>query len=348
MRYGKLTRAEFHALADSWLEMLGGDDQLLRALIANRLGQPDFQMPKYGMISEGQLEALLNIVLGSAGGAEMLDDILKRRLVLEWKRVKPLLVSLSDGRCIPEDLDDKVLPPNTSFKLGQTDFSESSVSTHLSLTQKFYPFPDARFPSLDEVMTRFQKILQWLNSPENQENGVVNLLKGAHFLGIMPQTKVDDLGELVEALAEAAGRSYLKQYPERAFNNYRKGELKGLVGVAEGVRYQQFLQRLSEGSLIWLSFRTCLQGFSLPAARQQEGKMPEPLILCGAVDTAMDVLAYPEILACNYQTVGQDCSANTWRSGRSLFFQAVDGRLGFDGRFLGAGESCSSGFLLPA
>ncbi len=345
MRYGKLglTRSLFYAYFDA-LVRAHGEQEALR-LLQTSAQWPGFQAPKYGDITEGRLEALLNIIFGGIG-EQYLEDILKRRLVPEWKRVERLLMD-SVGRCIPEDLEDTVLPPNTSFKLEQADFKPTSVSARLDALREFYPISGAEFPSLDEVMTRFEQIQKWLQSPRNQESGVVNLLQGAHFLGIMPKIKVDDLGAFVEMLVEAAGQRYKKQYPERQFHNYRRGELKGKVGIAEGARYGNFMRRASKRSSVWLSFRACLQGYSIPAAREQEKKMPERLILCGAVDTAMDIMAYPEILARSFQTVGQDCSANTFSSAdHSLYFEADGGYLGFDDRDLDANGSCSGGLLL--
>lgn len=346
MRYGnlKLNRSLFLAHFDA-LVRAHGEPEALRQL--NVLVQrPDSQPPKYGDINEGRLEALLNIVFGSAGGEQMLDDILKRRLVPEWTRVVRLLVD-SIGRCIPEDLEGTVLlPANTNFKLGQPDLVEPGVAALLNSWREFYPYHTAEWPSLDEVMTRMEKIRQWLRRPQNQANGVANLLKGPHFLGVMPKVEVADLGEFAETLVEAAGRAYLKEYPKREFNHYLRGQMKGQVDIAAGTRYGRFIRRAAKGSSVWLSFRACLQGFGIRADREQEQKMPERLNLAGVVDAAMEMIAYPSVLARNYHTVSMDCAANVGPSGSSLYFKANDDRLHFGHWDLGARDVYSGAFLV--
>jgi len=296
-------------------------------------------------LSGGQQRAYASLIWRAANGELVqLEGLRQGRFQLNFEEAIHLLVDRR-GLCLPEDLAGKVKSPNRDFKLTQVGLEERDVKQYRSLWQEHWPF-DGNFPSLDEIMTRYQRILDWLKSDANQQNGVANLLNGPHYLGMMPKVRVGDLGTFTEKLVEAAGRSYLQQFPGRQFNNYRRGELAQAVGLAEGVRYHKFLWHIARHPVVWLSFRTCLQGFSIPAAIQQERKMPERLILSGAPDAAMEMIAYPRSLARNFHTVGMDCAANTFQSEGSLYFRASDDRLDFGYGSLIASEDYSSGLLV--
>lgn len=315
-------------------------------LIAKKaMGAPGFKPPEYGEISEGQLEAFLNICFREIK-LERLPDILAGRLVPRWKEVVRLLVDRF-GRCIPDGLGHHVTDDNRNFRTDQLAFDTAAIAEHLARVKEFYPFPNAEFPSVDEAETKYQSILAWLNLPENQQNGISNLFQRPHFLGVMPKVPAGDFGETLEKLVDVAGRSYTKAL-NRPFENYRSGSLTGQVTLAEVTRYSEFVKAVSEGPVIWVAFRACLQGFFIPADREQEVRMPGRFILSGGWDTAMDVMAYPEVLLRDYLTPGLDCAANTWSpDGHSLLFYVLDDNTRFAYRPLYAARAhWSAGFLI--
>jgi len=335
-----LTRKEVAIL----VELLGGDE--VARVMVNRARLPeDWIHPKYPDLTGGQVEAFLNIALAKIG-AERLPDILAGRLMPKWEKNVQLLVD-KNGRCIPDGLLSNVVGANRNFFQNQPTLDTAGITALLARHKEYCHFPCAAFPSVNEIETRYAAILQWLNLPENEENGAKNLLNVPHFLGVLPQIPAGDHGAILESLVEAAGRSYIKQFPNRKFYNNLRGQLVDNVKIADSARYGEFVRRATTGSLVWASFRTCLQGFSIPADREQEARMPSRFILSGGLDIAVAMAMYPEILAHDFNTPGLDMAALQFGSADySLFFNAFDSRLRFIRRGLGAYGYFSGGLLL--
>ncbi len=337
MRYGNLNLGQLIAIVDA----IGEDAAKLIA--AKELGKDTFVHPKYGPISLGRLEALLNIIFRDIS-LDRLPDILAGRLVPQWIEKVRLVVD-STFRCTPDGLENHVTPPNTQFRrLAPTAYDTMIIMERLARLKEFWPFKSVQFPSADEVKTHYQAIMDWVKRSEHEENGIANLALGPHYLGVMPRMEVVDLGTTVEKLVDAGGLSYEQQFRGRKFTNHRKGSLAGKVVIADGVRYGQFVQKVSEGAVVWVSF-PCLQGFSILAQREQEARMPDRFTLGGALDGATELMLYPDHIAVDYNTVGRDCSANTWQ-GSSLCFKAYDDRLGFSDRFLVASDRYSGSLVV--
>lgn len=172
------------------------------------------------------------------------------------------------------------------------------------------------------------------------------ILQRVYLPILIPQTETSlDYGTLLETIfLPAVEREYKWQFSGRIFKNYRAGELTGRVKVVEK-SHQILLDAIYRGPMVALYFPNALQGFSIPADREQMKDLPKDLLLCGVIDTATALVGYPDVLARDYQTPGLDCAAVQWQSGRhSLYFRAYDDQLKFDYRYLDAYGSYSGGF----
>ncbi|MEK9182940.1 MAG: hypothetical protein AAB849_00310 [Patescibacteria group bacterium] len=335
-----LTRKEVSIL----VELLGGDEAA-RLMVGKARLPAGWIHPKYPELSGGQVEAFLNIALANVG-IERLPEIMAGHWLPKWEEVIQLLVD-QRGRCISEGLRNSVVDDNGNFHQSQPTLDTASITALLARHREFCPFPGVVFPTTSEVEERYHSILGWLNLQKNEMNGVKNLLNAPHFLGVLPQIPAGDHGAILKSLVEAAGRSYTNYFSGRQFFNNLRGDLVGKVEVVDSTRYHKLIRAVTEGSVVYVSFRACLQGFSIPADREQEARMPSRFILSGGWDTAADIIGYPEILARDFNTPGLDCAANFWGSADySLYFKADDSDLDFCHRDLRADGSYSGGLLL--
>lgn len=247
-----------------------------------------------------------------------------------------------NGRRIPRDLKSSVCDPDTSFQLVQP---EINYDERLARLIRFFP-EGIKFVSAGEFQDRSEALLEQLR----QDELLSNLLNGAYFPICLPHFKMADYGKnLEEVFLKACRDSYVDYFiaPSRKFYNHREGELKDKVYIIEGSRHDHLIARMADEPVVGIQFFP-LQGFSINADRKQMTSLPESLILSGAMDIATAIIAFPDVLARDWETPGYDCAANSWRSaGRSLCFRALDDRLGFAGAaHLGyAGDVYSGGLL---
>lgn len=253
-------------------------------------------------------------------------------------RAKPKLQFDHPGRRIwiaPEESGIKIVSPNRYFYLTQPTLRCSEVRDRLV---DFSP-KGTKFASVSEFTERIDSLKERVR----QDELVRNVLNGPHFPICLPQIDGRDIGELVEGFVEIAGRSY-KAFLKRAFTNHRKGTLAGQVTVVHE-SHKRLLERLTKGPLVGI-LTVPLQGFSIPAQREQMTGLPDFMSLAG-LEFAIAMIAHPETLARDWKTPGLDLSTYQWWSAEySLDFGAGGDRLAFDGGALSARGHCSGGVFL--
>lgn len=201
---------------------------------------------------------------------------------------------------------------------------------------------------------RIQAIRTWLQADPQ----LANLLKGSCFpllIPAMPELKGDekyDYGtELESGFLPYVAEAYQAAFLGRPFTNYRQGELAGQVMLLPESRQGELLKRRSEGVVSALWFPQALQGYSVLADREQMATLPHPerIILGGAIEAAVAMMAFPNELAFSASTPLYDLAACQWQSAEcSLCFRANGGELRFDGGvgLDGAGSGYSGGLLV--
>ena len=151
--------------------------------------------------------------------------------------------------------------------------------------------------------------LKFQGTTSNSDNQrIANLVNGPYFPFALPQRSVQDYGAaLDDVFLPAVGRAYEREFPNRKFYNHRRGTLAGQVSVMDSSRHDRFLAALSKGPVFGVYF-PALQGFSIPAAEEQMGSLPDQFLLASVLDTAAVEMMYPGEVARNYHTPGLECA----------------------------------------
>ncbi|MBI5022778.1 MAG: hypothetical protein HZC05_01260 [Candidatus Magasanikbacteria bacterium] len=303
-------------------------------------------MGKYDEWSRGDDEALLNR-LGIETARRIASGELQVQIVNGVAVVKPALVTLFDkrGRRIPQmGLKRSVVDANRDFHLKQPKLDYGRLIA--LATERLQQGP---IMSGAEFEARATAILTQVKADKK----LANLLKSVHLPIVLPQMMVNDYGKVLDDVFLAAvERAYTAAFPGRPFNNYRKGDLAGndlagKVTIVPDTRHEQLIAKMAAGTVVGIYFPTALQGFSVPATREQMASLPDNVILSGGLDIATAMTMYPEVLARDWHTPGLDMAALQWSSADySLFFRATDSDLNFSHRDLDVDGTYSGGLLL--
>ena len=321
--------------ADFAIEFVGG-----KACIQALMAIKGHEQVKYGDDDIGRYEALRNR-LGDPLTEKLLAD--QVRIVLADEQtavVEKRILSVFDriSRRIwtpPSESQITVAEANRSFYLEPPTILYAECHNRLA---EFFP-KGAKFASVSE----FGEKIEALGAQIRGDELVRNILNGPYFPICLPQIEAGDVGEILEGFVEAAGRSY-EHHLGRKFTNHRKGTLAGQVTIMHD-SHKRVVEKMIKGPLVGL-LTVPLQGFSIPAQREQMAGLPEFMSLAG-LEFAVAMIAYPETLARDWHTPGLDLSAYQWQSaGCSLSFEADGVRLGFDDRYLDAGGYYSGGLFL--
>lgn len=288
---------------------------------------------KYGNLTLGQIEALCNIL----GGEEEVERLLKGEITVEIKEAVKKLFD-KNGRLIPPaNLQSKVCDPDKNFYLNQpkmetvSDFQERLEILEESLGIKVGI-------TAEQFKEQIENLLEKIKAdPKN-----ANVLNGVYLPVILPKFQFDDLGEEIERLLIGVEKSYQKNFPNRVFKNYRKGDLKNKVKAVCG--HENFVEDLKKDFVIGIYFPSPMQGFSINASREY---VLESFSLSG-IDAIIGMIMYPDVLARDYNIPGLDLSGLEWQSaGCSLFFRADGADLDFGNadNLSNAHDFYSSGFF---
>jgi len=269
----------------------------------------------------GELNALVKIL-----GEETARKILKGEVGIRLEETIRMLFD-KNGRRIPQGLNARVIDPDNDFYLSQPEMTtlDDYASRILRLHNNLGINTGITAERFKREIERQLVLIQ--GNPR-----VANILNGVWLPMILPKLETDDLGMVLGQYLEAAERSYVRTFPNRKFNNYRKGELSGKVSVVEDAGANLLIERMKQGPVIAIHFPNSMQGYSILAAREQMETLPENFALSG-LDTIIAMIMYPDILARDWHTPGLDLAALSWRSADySLYFEADDAGLDFGPR----------------
>jgi hypothetical protein len=278
------------------------------------------------------VEALIN----KLGGLENLHAVLRGDKEVLLKDVILKLVD-KHGRLIPSPkTKNRVCDPDKSFKLEQPRIDYS-----YRLDRLIWGFTVGEFLSAEDFKQKAETLLSQLKGDEL----LVNLLNGVYLPVCFPRLKIADYGESFEEIfLPAVEKAYGEKYPSWDFENCRKGELAGKIAVIEGSRHQRLLDKMSVEPVVGIVFFP-MRGYSVLAQRKQMYSLPSSILLCGAIDIATAIVAYPDVLARDWHTPGYACSAVSFgASAASLCFKAREDDLVFgDFVFLASASDRTSG-----
>ncbi len=291
-------------------------------------------MNKILEILEGFDASHVLALINAVGGRNIANDIAAGKKKVTVEDVIHVLFD-QHGRGIPFPGMKDVVDANRSFYVTQPVIDYAAILVRL---QQFFGLGFTFMPA-SEFQERCMVAIELVKS----DLQIANLLKWPHFPFVIPQL-TGDLGKLLDDnIVPALERSYLAQFPERSFNNYRHGELAGQVTVVVNTRQERLIQAMVKGSVCGVYFPTALRGFGIQADREFINHLPECLILSG-MEVPVAVTAYPEIFGRDYHTPGLDMASLQWQSPKySLLFKAHDGNALFGHRNLLAYENYSGG-----
>ena len=295
-------------------------------------------------LSDGQKSAIIRkVARGLTGDESQVETILQGVLSGELKIVvQDTTVKLVDrnGRCIPlPGMTEEIVDADRGYHLAQPTVDYAAV--HARFTRHM---PGQTFVTADQFRERGLAVIERVKS----DRQIANLLQGTYLPVCFPHCEVVDYGAVLEDMFLAAvGLAYAEAFPERTFENWRRGTLAGQVTVVSGTRHECLIEAMRQGPTVGVYFPTCLQGFGILADRTMVQQFPNDVLLTGAFEPAMGFIGYSEVLGRDGMTPALDCPANLWQGpGHSLYFNPHDAELGFDSRNLDAHEFCSGGVVV--
>ncbi len=111
-----------------------------------------------------------------------------------------------------------------------------------------------------------------------------NLKQITNGIGVpffLPQLDVRKHSILPQTYLEALHNACKDGFPKHQFSNQYNDKLYGSVNYVSGSRYEMLLEAMAQGDVVGIYFPTCLQGYSVDAAREQLFYLPEKFILAG-------------------------------------------------------------------
>jgi len=192
------------------------------------------------------------------------------------------------GRCVPLNVQSPVhLQTRRYFRMAQQsiDYSEIYARTrkHLNVDMSI---------SETEFEMRAKNIIKKISA----DSACVDILKGVHVPFLLAKQTVSDIGDTFQSKwLPAVSDSFQELFPNRTFSNHMTGTLAGRMNITPGSRYEQLLAAMEKEDVVGYFF-PCLTEYSLPAAIEQMGNLPDGFILAGVFDTAAALVGSPYLL----------------------------------------------------
>ena len=192
---------------------------------------------------------------------------------------------------------------------GMRVFNEVS-SGYYKLNQPKFSFEDIlsrsqEYSGVDQSITSksFETVCMNLKQGVVSEPSLEGLFHGIHVPFICSETSdSSDLGtELEKTCLPSVAASFSAVFPElhcRATLQGSSTKLSGELSVADGSRYERFIESQRKGVVAGWYFPQALQEYDIDSQRKQMGSLPLPneLVLSGAADTAAALVGYPSLL----------------------------------------------------
>jgi hypothetical protein len=193
------------------------------------------------------------------------------------------------GRCLPAKLVAPVHPRTRRyFHIAQTKIDYGDIYAR---SQKHLGIPDG-IVSAKEFEQRAERILQNLrNDPARK--GITDGF-GVPFL--LPKAAYADYGEALEGTyVKAVATSFAEKFSKYDFVNHHKAGLAGKFRIIPESRHTRLVEAMQHDLVVGYYF-PCLTEYSVPAAIEQVGHLPEQFLLAGGFDTCAALVGTPDLL----------------------------------------------------
>ncbi|MBL4703701.1 MAG: hypothetical protein JKY54_04220 [Flavobacteriales bacterium] len=213
-------------------------------------------------------------------------DELEREEVTSKETARPYFDEF--GRCIPTALTAPAHIESRRYFLAvqpQVDYSE--IYNRLN---ECFGFSEQL--SLAAFKQRAEAIIESLRNDDEYSN----ITQGVAVPFILPKAVYNDIGEALENdYLTAVDKSFHTKFPKYSFVNHSVESLTGKFGVAEGSRHEKLLEAMKQDVVVGYYFPSLLE-YSVPAAIEQVGKLPDKFLLAGGFDTAAAFIGSPDLL----------------------------------------------------
>ena len=191
------------------------------------------------------------------------------------------------GRCIPGETSGKAQKTvRRYFKCDQPAIDLEQIYRNAASTLGKPKTSRAEFKATVEVLQQSIK----------NDDQLQNLNQCTYVPFILPQQKIEDIGEALESkYLPAVAASFSSRFPEYDFTNHYPASLTGKLKASPLSRHQSLLNKLQSEDVIGIYF-PALDGYSLPAAREKANQLPSTFSLAGGVDTCAALIACPDLL----------------------------------------------------
>jgi hypothetical protein len=194
------------------------------------------------------------------------------------------------GRCTPNSL---VAPVNESSR--RYFLCEQPRIEYQSILENINQFLNngERTISVDDFEGRCNDLINRLTSDPVTKN--IGL--GVHVPFVLPRGEYSDVGDALDTIfLPAVDKSFCREFPEYSFTNHYPQKLSGNVDIQNESRHSELIARNCESTLVGLYFPS-LSEYSIPAAIEQLGSLPEEFLLAGGYDTCAALVACPSLLS---------------------------------------------------
>lgn len=192
------------------------------------------------------------------------------------------------GRCIPSNLNAAVhRKTRRYFSLVQPEIDYGDI---FARTRKFFGISGGI--SAEAFEQRAEAILQNLRS----DPATKGITDGVCVPFLLPKTAFTDYGEaLEETYLKAVHDAFADKLPQYSFVNHHKDSLAGKLSVVPESRHARLVEAMRQDQVVGYYF-PCLAEYSVPAAIEQMGSLPEQFQLAGGFDTCAALIAAPDLL----------------------------------------------------
>lgn len=149
---------------------------------------------------------------------------------------------------------------------------------------------------LDLSLDVFRQRIDGIQNDLRSDPDMTGVLNGAAIPFFIPKQEDGDIGGSLDSVfLPAVAASYKEAFPDYSFDNHNQEPLAGRLSSVAGARHSNLLERASLGAVVGMLF-PCLTEYSVPAAIEVIGALPERFLLAGAFDTSAALIACPELL----------------------------------------------------
>ena len=226
------------------------------------------------------------------GGIEVYDDVLEGKIILYPKKNESSFFDDS-GRRIIGNLSANVCDADQEF------FFDNIQLTDKDYKEKIMVFRNYCHDQLtfNEFKTKVDNLIEAIKS----NHLISNVLKGPWFPIILPTTKDHfNIGQVIRHDIESIGENYRKTFPGR---NFLISSSFSETTLNKQGRQEELILMIMKNPIVGIYFPSALQGFSVPASREQMISLPEGFYLSG-IDAVWAMIMYPEYLALNFNVPG--------------------------------------------